>query len=85
MRRISMFESHDTQTGMNVSVALKLTLARFINSSLLAVFLYIETSKWYEGGDLVHNATILIISISLTPPTLELISIPRLLKMWKIK
>jgi hypothetical protein len=37
MRKFSMGEKHDTQTKMNVSVALKLTLARFINSSLVLV------------------------------------------------
>jgi len=69
---------------MNVSVALKLTIARFINSSLVLVFINSESRKWYKGGDLVYDATILICIISLTAPTMELISIPRIVKWLKI-
>lgn len=37
VRRFSMFEKKHTLTEMNVSVALKLTVARFVNSSLVLV------------------------------------------------
>ena len=37
MRFLSKREMHETQTKTNVSVALKLTIARFINSSVILV------------------------------------------------
>ena len=35
IRFISRWELHETQTKLNVSVALKLTIARFMNSSFV--------------------------------------------------
>ena len=60
MRRFSMAEKHETQTKMNISVAFKLTIARFINSSLVLVLVNSEQRSWYKSGDLVYDATVLI-------------------------
>ena len=52
MRRISRAEEHSTLTNLNVSVALKLTLARFLNSSLILVFVNNKPENWFKEGDL---------------------------------
>jgi len=54
MRFFSNKECHETLTKMNVSVALKLTLARFINSSILLVLVNRDVKNWYTGGNLVY-------------------------------
>jgi len=60
IRRFSLHEHHETQTKMNVSVAIKLTVARFLNSSVILVMTNKEPKTWFDGGDLVYDATILI-------------------------
>ena len=48
MRKISLGEEHSTTTNMNVSVAVKLTIARFLNSSLVLLFVNNDPSKWFK-------------------------------------
>jgi len=61
VRRFSMYESHETNTKLNVSVAFKLTIIRFLNSTIVLVGVNRDTSKMFDGGGLVYEATILII------------------------
>lgn len=60
IRRFSLGERHETTTKMNVSVAIKLTVARFINSSVILVVVNSDANRWFDGGSLVYDATILI-------------------------
>jgi len=83
MRRFSAAEKHETQTKMNVSVAFKLTIARFINSSLVLVIVNSESRSWYKGGDLVYDATLLICILVFQGPILELLYIPGIVKLIK--
>jgi hypothetical protein len=78
-----MGEKHETQTKLNVSVAFKLTIGRFINSSLVLVIINSNAEKWFNGGDLVYDATILIVLLAFQAPILELFYIPGILKWWK--
>ena len=60
VRAITSGERHETQTKHNVSVAFKLLLARFLNTSLVLVLVNTNPRNWFRGGDLVYEATILI-------------------------
>jgi len=46
---------------MNVSVAIKLTIARFLNSSVILVIVNTEPKDWFKGGNLAYDAIILIL------------------------
>ena len=70
---------------MNVSVALKLTLARFINSSAVLIIVNWAAEKWFDGGNLVYDATILIGILAFQAPFMELLYIPGLIKWFKKK
>ena len=60
VRRFSLAEKHETLTKLNVSVAIKLTIARFINSSVILVITNGDPKNWFKGGSLAYDATILI-------------------------
>ena len=49
-----------TTTKMNVSVALKLSIARFLNSSALLVIVNDKAEEWFSNGSLVYDATVLL-------------------------
>ena len=51
VRAITMKEDHETRTKMNVSVAFKLTFARFFNSSVVLVLVNTIPTRWFKGGD----------------------------------
>jgi len=75
MRRITINERHASTTALSVSVAFKLTICRFTNSSLLLVILHSETGKtWFDGGQLVYQATVLIVLMALTNPVVYMIN-----------
>lgn len=64
MRALSRREMHETQTKTNVSVALKLTIARFFNSALVLVIVNGKAEDWYNNGNLVWDATILLVLLA---------------------
>ena len=64
IRRYSLSEKHETATKMNVSVAIKLTIARFLNSSVTIILVNATPETWFQGGDLVYDASILIILLT---------------------
>lgn len=84
MRRITINERHASTTALNVSVAFKLTICRFTNSSLLLVILHSDTARtWFDGGQLVYEATVLIILMALTNPIIYIIDPAGIIKRIK--
>mmetsp|Transcript_17892 Transcript_17892/g.30406 ORF Transcript_17892/g.30406 Transcript_17892/m.30406 type:complete len:316 (+) Transcript_17892:1730-2677(+) len=75
IRRFSLSERHETTTKLNVSVAIKLTIARFINSSVVLVIVNSDAKEWFKGGNLVYDASILIILLTFQQPFLYSINI----------
>ena len=57
-------EQHETLTKMNVSVAFKLTFARFFNSSFVLLLVNEVPTTWFKGGNLFYDAQILIIILA---------------------
>ena len=47
IRRFSLSELHETTTKMNVSVAIKLTVARFLNSSIILILVNANPKTWF--------------------------------------
>jgi hypothetical protein len=52
-------------TKMNVSVAIKLSLARFINSSVILVITNRAVEKWFNAGSLAQDAIVLVILMAI--------------------
>ena len=84
MRRITLAEEHDTVTHRNVSVALKLTIGRFLNSSLVLVFVNNNPKTWFQEGDLAYDATLLIGIMMFMPPFKMIIWYTYMIKKIKI-
>lgn len=84
VRRFTDFEKHQTITKINVSVAVKLTIARFLNQSLILVLVNKETRNWFTGGSLAYDATTLMVSAAIQAPLMYVINIPGRLKQRKI-
>jgi len=64
IRRFSLTERHETITKMNVSVAFKLTIARFLNNSVILVMANEDPKKWFRGGSLCYDAYILMLMMA---------------------
>lgn len=69
---------------MNVSVAFKLLIARFFNSSIILLIVNKDSSKWFKGGDLVYEATVLVGMLAFYAPFMELLYISGIMK-WRKK
>jgi hypothetical protein len=70
---------------MNVSVALKLTIAKFINSSLILIIInYDSATKWFDRAGLAYDATLLMMLMALAEPILYLINVPGIIKKIEI-
>ena len=83
IRKFSLGEMHDTQTKMNVSVAFKLTIARFVNSSLVLVAVNSNATTWFNEGDLINDAFILIMILAFQAPAMDFLYIPGWVKRLK--
>ena len=60
-------------TKLNVSVAIKLTIARFLNSSVVLVIANYDARFWFKDGSLVYDATVLIFFMAFLNPLLYII------------
>ena len=68
VRRFSMGEKHATLTAYNISVAFKLTMARFINTSIIPIVVNLSYDSYYKKGGLVSDVFYLILAISFFDP-----------------
>jgi len=83
VRAITVGEKHETTTKHNVSVAFKLLVARFLNSSLVLVLVNTNPDTWFRGGDLVYEATILIGIMTIQTPILTIANPVKVIRWWK--
>lgn len=76
-------------TDLNISVGFKLTMARFLNSSLLLLIInWNSATQWFYNGGLAYDATILMILMAVTNPFVYLINPPlriKQLKKWWVR
>lgn len=84
IRRFSLAEKHETLTKLNVSVAFKLTIARFLNSSIILVLTNGNPKNWFKGGSLAYDATILICIMVFQSPVLYIMNPAGIIKQIKI-
>jgi peptidoglycan biosynthesis protein MviN/MurJ (putative lipid II flippase) len=85
MRRIAASERMKTTTHLQVSVAVKLTLARFINSSALLVLVNHRAEEWFNAGNLVNDATILLALLIVYNPVYYLFDMWRHIRDFRVR
>ena len=85
IRRFTDFERHETITKINVSIALKLTIARFLNTSVILLLTNKDTKGWFDGASLAYDATLLIAIMAFQNPILYLLNIGGIMKKRKIE
>ena len=61
MTKISLSESHETQTMVKISEAIKLTLLKFLNDSFILMNLHSKSADWLEEDGLITEVVILIV------------------------
>jgi hypothetical protein len=66
IRRFTDYEKHQTITKINVSVAVKLTFARFLNCSVILLTTNPNPRGWFGGASLAYDAALLIIIMAST-------------------
>lgn len=83
VRPITTLESHETQTKHSISVALKLTIARFLNSSFILCLVNTNSKTWFKGGDLVFEANLLMFLMMCQTPVITLMNPTKFIRMFK--
>ena len=51
--RLTDFEKHETKTANNLSTAIKLTISKFANTSLVPVLVNLTLNKWDLNSELI--------------------------------
>jgi hypothetical protein len=72
---LTVFERHETRTAYNLSVALKLVIARFVNTAIVPVIVNISSNRWFIDGGLVSDIFSIMISIAFVDPIVQLMNI----------
>lgn len=85
IRKFTDYEKHQTVTNINVSVAVKLTLARFLNTSIIIVLVNENTKAWFDGGSVAYDATFLMMIMAFQKPLLYALNISGRLKKRSIE
>jgi hypothetical protein len=65
LTQLTAYERHDTATSHNTSVALKLLIVKFIDSTLIPLSVNRDPSKWYENNGLITDAYSVLFSMSI--------------------
>jgi hypothetical protein len=85
IRKFTDYEKHQTITKINVSVAVKLTFARFLNCSVILLTTNTNTKGWFDGASLAYDASMLILIMATTQPVIYALNIGGRLKKRKIE
>ena len=65
IRILSKFEQHETYSKYNISVAVKLTIAMFINTAIIPMFVNFRKENWFDRGGLMLDIFYNTFSVSI--------------------
>ena len=85
IRRFTDYEKHQTITKINVSVAIKITFARFLNCSVILLTTNNNVKGWFGDASLAYDASMLIIIMALSQPVIYALNIGGRMKKRKIE
>lgn len=72
---LTVFERHETRTAYNLSVAMKLVIARFVNTAIVPVIVNIYSNRWFVDGGLVSDIFSIMVSIAFIDPLVQVMNI----------
>jgi hypothetical protein len=72
---LTVFERHETRTAYNLSVAMKLVIARFVNTAIVPVVVNIYSNRWFVDGGLVSDIFSIMVSIAFVDPLVQMMNI----------
>lgn len=67
MRYFSVYERHETKTDMSLNLAFKLTVVKFLNTSVIYIIVHNDAQTWFENGDLATDVFTVLIFLMITP------------------
>jgi flagellar biosynthesis protein FlhB len=68
IRILSAFEKHETYSKYHLSVAMKLTVAMFINTGVVPLFVNFGKGNWFNSGGLMVDIFYNTLSVSFLSP-----------------
>jgi hypothetical protein len=71
IRVLSSYEMHETYTNYHLSVSLKLTITRFINTGLIPLAVHYDTSDWFNTSGLSTDIIFITLAISFIAPLID--------------
>jgi hypothetical protein len=72
VRILSSYEVHETYTDYNLSVALKLTFTRFINTGIIPLVVHYNKEDWFKTSGLATDIFVISIAIAFFAPLIDI-------------
>ena len=85
VRYISKFERHETYTKFNLTIAIKLTACMLINTAAIPFIVKPNKEKWFRQNGLANDALLIVATMNIITPTINLIGFSNLYKKLRIK
>ena len=82
---LSSFEKHETYSKYHLSVAVKLTIAMFINTGINPLFVNFGKNNWFDSGGLMVDIFYNTMTISFISPLSYIWDPVYLMKMLKMR
>jgi len=71
IRILSSYEVHETITNYNLSVALKLTVTRFINTGIIPLACHIDPENWFTTSGLSTDIFFIVCATAFLSPLID--------------
>jgi len=84
IRRVSIYEGHDTYTYLNLSIALKETFSMFINTGVIPILVNLGRNNWFGYGDLSIDILFIMFAINFVSPTLSILDVVHFWRKFRI-
>ena len=81
-------ENHSTLSDFNLSVASKLTLARFVNTVIVPCSINYKYKAWYTRGGLLTDILFVVLAVAFAEPFMNLLNpfyLHKLYTRWKLR
>jgi hypothetical protein len=80
----SAYEKHTTYSKYHLAVAIKLTIALFLNTGVIPILTNPEPKEWFTSSGLVTDVFYKILSVGFISPIFYVFSIPCCLKSCRL-
>lgn len=88
VRSFTRRENHATLSDFNLSVASKLTLARFVNTVIVPCSINYKYKEWYTRGGLLTDISFVVLAVAFAEPLMNALNpfyMYKLYKRWKLR